>query len=131
MNIMSLILASLADLVQNHSSYHNLQQNNTIEDFSESLSEDEDMALIEEEIESNDADNSPASSVTSPMGVESLQGNGTFSLVNKQRFFLSMFMFAFMFLGPGKMLFGEKNGMFYSVLSVNVFIVCFFQISYR
>ena len=84
-----------------------------MEDFGDSLSseEDEDIELLDQEIQSQSAMQSPCSTATSPTGVESVQGNGTFSLVTKQRFFLSMFMFAFMFLGPGKLLFGAKNSM--------------------
>ena len=69
------------------------------------------MELLEEEVQSNSTLQSPSSTLTSPVGVESVQGNGTFGLVSKQRFFLSMFMFAFMFLGPGKLLFGTEDGM--------------------
>ena len=87
-------------------------QQNTIEDFGDSLSsEEEEMELLDQEAQSRNGSESSSGTATSPTGVESVQGNGTFSLLNKQRFFLSMFMFAFMFLGPGKLLFGTKSGM--------------------
>lgn len=99
-------------------------QPSTVEDFGDSLSseEDEDMDLLDQEIQSQTVMGSPCSTATSPTGVESVQGNGTFSLVNKQPFFLSMFMFAFMFLGPGKLLFGAKNSM-----SRSSHVVCHFH----
>ena len=103
-----LFKASLVDLVQNHSNNSHMHHN-LIEDIDADVcSEDEDIDLMEEELQSRDSGQSSAA--TSPSSVESVQANGTFSILNKQRFFLSMFMFAFMFLGPGKLLFGTKDG---------------------
>lgn len=100
---------SLADLVQSHSAIQNIQHS-TIEDFGDSLSSDEEeMEFIDQEIQSKNMNEHPNSNAKHPNGVESVQGNGAFSLVTKQRFFLSMFMFAFMFLGPGNLLFGAKS----------------------
>lgn len=113
--MISWFLATLVDLVQSHSTNQKLQQNTTedyIDSFSSGDDDDEEMELFEEEMQSKKSSDSCDSSVTSPIGVESVQGNGTFSLINKQRFFLNMFMFAFMFFGPGKLLFGSKDGTF-------------------
>ena len=107
--------ASLADLVQSHSAIQNIQQS-TIEDFDDSLtSDEEEMEFADQEIQSRSVNECSSSNGKHPSGVESVQGNGAFSLVTKQRFFLSMFMFAFMFLGPGNLLFGARNSMFYII----------------
>eukprot|EP00794_Sanderia_malayensis_P007590 gene7590-8430_t len=103
---------SLVDLVKSNNSVVNNVTKNSTEDFNEDFSseeedEDEDSPMSEDDITSG----SQAGSISSPEPLpkfESTQGSA-FSMMNKQRFFLSMFMFAFMFLGPSKLLFGSQT----------------------
>ncbi len=86
------------------------EMQNSTEDFSAAFSsEDDDLEFSEDETGtlSGEAEE-PSSTPESPASIESVQGSA-FSMMNKQRFFLSMFMFAFMFLGPSKLLFGSDN----------------------
>ena len=103
--------ASVVDLLQSHKNMQNLPQSQ-LDDFSSiTSSDDDDIDLIEGRRQSLEMQEEIASPTTSTSSaVESVQGGGTFSMTNKQRFFVSMFMFAFMFAGPASLLFGTNNG---------------------
>ena len=74
-------------------------------------SDDDEIDLIAERRQSFEMQEEvPSPTTSTSSGVESVQGGGTFSMTNKQRFFVSMFMFAFMFAGPSSLLFGASNG---------------------
>lgn len=108
----SYLTASVVDLLQSHQNMQNLPQSQP-DDFDSLTSSDDDDVdlLIDEPRQSFEMQEEVASPTTSTSSaVESVQGGGTFSMTNKQRFFVSMFMFAFMFAGPSSLLFGTSNG---------------------
>ena len=99
------------DLVKNGQNIQNVVETST-EDFTGAFSsEDDDIEMSEEdedEGQSIDGEEESTYPTESDASVESVHGSA-FSMRNKQRFFLSMFMFVFIFIGPSRFLFGADS----------------------
>ena len=81
---------------------------------------------ISEPLTPEETDDSCASP-GSDQSVESVQPS-TFSMMDKTRFMLSVFMFAFMFCGPLKYLIGpQKSGKYFRHISLEKFSVSVFS----